>query len=155
MSQPIELSKITIIQDERPNRRAYIANFKEPFHYGVHGGVKDFYKVEPKVEYPSTLDHIVASAGGWLTGTLSGALEARQIPTFPDKLKANVEGFIEAPEGVLKITRIRCHFEVKVPQGKKEAAERALNTFERGCPVAQTLKGCVEFEYHWDIEEYE
>jgi hypothetical protein len=31
---------------------------------GVHGGVKAFYKVEPEVEHPSTLDHIVASAGG-------------------------------------------------------------------------------------------
>jgi uncharacterized OsmC-like protein len=86
---------------------------------------------------------------------LSGALEARKIPTYPDKLKANVQGVIEAPEGVLKITRISCHFDLKIPQGTREAAERALNTFERGCPVAQTLKGCVQFEYTWDIEEYE
>jgi hypothetical protein len=64
MSEPIEISKITIIQDEGPNRRAYIGNFTEPFYYGVHGGVKAFYKVEPEVEHPSTLDHIVASAGG-------------------------------------------------------------------------------------------
>jgi hypothetical protein len=64
MSKPIEISKIKIIQDERPNRRAYIGDFKEPFYYGVHGGVKDFYKATPEIEYPSTLDHIVASAGG-------------------------------------------------------------------------------------------
>jgi hypothetical protein len=64
MSEPIELTKIRIIQDERPNRRAFIADFPEPVYYGVHGGVKNFYKVEPKVEYPSTLDHSVASAGG-------------------------------------------------------------------------------------------
>jgi uncharacterized OsmC-like protein len=62
---------------------------------------------------------------------------------------------IEAPEGVLKITKIRCHFELKVPQEKKDAAERALGIFDLGCPVAQTLKGCVEFDYSWDIEEYE
>lgn len=64
MSKPIEISKIKIIQDERPNRRAFIGNFSEPVYYGVHGGVKDFYKVEPEVEMPSTLDHIVAAAGG-------------------------------------------------------------------------------------------
>jgi hypothetical protein len=64
MKEAIEISKITIIQDERPNRRAYIGNFEEPIIYGVHGGVKNFYKVEPKEEHPSTLDHIVASAGG-------------------------------------------------------------------------------------------
>lgn len=64
MSEPIEISKITIIQDERPNRRAYISNFKEPIYYGVHGGVRDFYKAVPEIEYPSTLDHIVSAAGG-------------------------------------------------------------------------------------------
>ncbi|MFG6116739.1 hypothetical protein ACGTN9_16430 [Halobacillus sp. MO56] len=64
MSDPIEISRITIIQEERPNRRAYIADFEEPIHYGVHGGVKDFYKAVPETEHPSTLDHIVSAAGG-------------------------------------------------------------------------------------------
>lgn len=79
----------------------------------------------------------------------------RKIPTYPDKLKTAVEGIIEAPEGVLKITKIRCRYELKIPRGKKAEAERALAVFERGCPVAQTLKGCVEFEHSWDIEEYD
>ncbi|MFB4164942.1 MULTISPECIES: hypothetical protein [Alteribacillus] len=64
MSDPIALTKITIEQDKPPHRLAYIDGFEEPFHYGVHGGVKEFYGVEPETEYPSTLDHIVASAGG-------------------------------------------------------------------------------------------
>ncbi|MBB6453281.1 hypothetical protein HNQ94_001729 [Salirhabdus euzebyi] len=64
MGKPIEVSNIKIIQDERPNRRAYIAGFEEPFYYGVHGGVKEFYKASPELEYPSTLDHIVSAAGG-------------------------------------------------------------------------------------------
>lgn len=79
----------------------------------------------------------------------------RKIPPYPDKLKTTVEGTIEAPEGVLKITKIKSHFHVKIPKGKREAAERALNTFDKGCPVAQTLNGCVEFIHSWDIEEYE
>ncbi len=45
-------------------RRAYIANFKEPVRYGVHGGIKDFYKMEPEEELPSTLDHIVSAVAG-------------------------------------------------------------------------------------------
>lgn len=61
---PVEFTKITIIQDERPNRRAYIHPFEEPLLFGVHGGVKQFYGMEPKEERPSTLDHIVAAAGG-------------------------------------------------------------------------------------------
>ncbi len=66
MSEPIELTKITIIQKDTANkiREAYIGEFKEPVMYGVHGGVKKFYGVETNPEYPSTLDHIVASAGG-------------------------------------------------------------------------------------------
>nr|WP_263327355.1 hypothetical protein [Neobacillus sp. Marseille-Q6967] len=66
MSKPIALTEITIIQKDTPNkiREAYISGFEEPVLFGVHGGVKEFYGVEPKVEYPSTLDHIVAAAGG-------------------------------------------------------------------------------------------
>jgi len=150
---PIETTKITIMQDERPNRRAYIEGFEEPLHFGVHGGVKEFYGVEPEIEYPSTLDHIVSAAGGWLTGTLAGALEAREISTFPDKLKGHFEGIIEEEKGILKITRIRCHYELKIPIDKIKEAKRALDVFEQGCPVAQTLKGCIEFEHSWEIEK--
>ncbi|MBM7661943.1 putative OsmC-like protein [Bacillus mesophilus] len=56
---------------------------------------------------------------------------------------------------MLKITEIQCHYELKVPIGKRDAAERALQVFEAGCPVAQTLKGCVKFKHTWTIEEYE
>ncbi|WP_456274968.1 OsmC family protein [Bacillus sp. AK031] len=89
-----------------------------------------------------------------MVGTLSGALEARKIPTSPDKVTAEIQGVIEAPEGVLKITRINCHYKLKVPEGKRATAERALSVFEKGCPVAQTLKGAIEFNHSWDIQEY-
>ncbi|TLS36963.1 hypothetical protein [Pseudalkalibacillus caeni] len=66
MSKPIELTEIKIIQKDTANkiREAYIGDFEEPVMYGVHGGVKEFYGTEPETEYPSTLDHIVAAAGG-------------------------------------------------------------------------------------------
>jgi uncharacterized OsmC-like protein len=53
----------------------------------------------------------------------------------------------------MKITRIQLHFDLKIPKGKRDEAERALAVFERGCPVAQTLKGCVQIDYDWEIEE--
>ncbi|WP_108021469.1 OsmC family protein [Melghirimyces profundicolus] len=90
-----------------------------------------------------------------MTGTLSGALEARNIPAKGGQLTAEFKGTIEAPDKVLKITRIDCHYHLTIPKGKREAAERALNTFERNCPVAQTLKGCVEFHHEWTIQEQE
>lgn len=66
MSEPIALSEISIIQKDTPNkiREAYIKGFDEPIYFGVHGGVKEFYGTEPETEHPSTLDHIVAAAGG-------------------------------------------------------------------------------------------
>lgn len=65
MGEPIELTKIRIVQEEPPNRLAYIAGFEdEPLVFGVHGGVKQFYGYEGDVAHPSTLDHIVAAAGG-------------------------------------------------------------------------------------------
>lgn len=66
MSEPIALSKVTVFQKDTANKvkEAYIDGFDEPFKFGVHGGVKEFYGVEPEVEYPSTLDHVVAAAGG-------------------------------------------------------------------------------------------
>lgn len=66
MSDIIELTKITIFQKDTANkiREAYIGDFKEPVMFGVHGGVREFYGVDTDPEYPSTLDHIVAAAGG-------------------------------------------------------------------------------------------
>ncbi len=64
MGEIVHVSKSKIYKDKGTVRRAYIENFDEPFYYGVHGGIKDFYKVEPEVEYPATLDHIVAAVAG-------------------------------------------------------------------------------------------
>jgi len=50
----------------------------------------------------------------------------RDIPAPPDKITAAVEGDIEAVDKVLRITRIRVRYDLKVPKGKREAAERAV-----------------------------
>ncbi|PTL39757.1 OsmC family protein [Alkalicoccus saliphilus] len=81
-------------------------------------------------------------------------MDARQIPPYPDKLRTEVQGTIEAPDGIMKITKIHCHYHIQVPEGKKTQAERVLPVFEKKCPVAQTLKGCVELIHDWTIEEY-
>jgi uncharacterized OsmC-like protein len=149
----VHLSKVRVIQEKRPRRRAYIGDFPDPIYFGVHAGVAAFYKMTPEVPLPSTLDFLVAAAAGWLTGTLAGALEARGIPSNPDKLWTEAEGTIEAPEGVMKVTRIGVTYHLSIPAGKRAEAERALSVVERGCPVAQTLKGCVRLEYRAEIEE--
>jgi hypothetical protein len=64
MGELIHVSRIRIVKDKGPDRRAYIEPFPEPVRYGVHGGIKKFYGVEPAEELPTTLDHIVAAVAG-------------------------------------------------------------------------------------------
>ncbi len=64
MGELIHTSRVKIYKDKGPMRRAYIENFSQPLRFGVHGGIKKFYGVEPKEELPTTLDHIVAAVGG-------------------------------------------------------------------------------------------
>ena len=51
-------------------------------------------------------------------GTLATVLAGKKIPTFADRFQADVEGDIEDVGGVLKITKIRVRYTLKVPPGK-------------------------------------
>jgi hypothetical protein len=60
----IHTSHIRIHQDEPPERRAFVKGFDEPIEFGVHGGIKHFYGMEPRRDVLSTLDHMIAAVGG-------------------------------------------------------------------------------------------
>jgi len=77
----------------------------------------------------------------------------RGIPSYPEKLSAEVEGDIEDIDGVLVITRIRVRYRMKVPKDKRAAAERALATHEQKCPAATSVKRGIAVEWKADIEE--
>lgn len=77
----------------------------------------------------------------------------RGIPSHPDKLSSAVEGDIEDVDGVMKITRIRVRYSIRLPAGKKDEAERALSVHERGCPAAMTVKDCIAIEWSAEFEE--
>jgi hypothetical protein len=66
MTNAIHFTEIQVYQIDTINKikKAVITGFNDPIIYGVHGGVKEFYKAAAEVECPSTLDHIVAAAGG-------------------------------------------------------------------------------------------
>jgi len=64
MGTPVHTSQITITREGGPTRKAMIKGFAEPVYYGVHGGIKRFYKVEPEKEHAATLDHIVGAVAG-------------------------------------------------------------------------------------------
>lgn len=88
-----------------------------------------------------------------MTGTLAGALDARQIPTYPDKLTADVEGYIEAVDGKPRITRVKVHYHLKVPTGKKAEAERAIGIHEQHCPVSQSVRRGIDVEFDGTVTE--
>jgi hypothetical protein len=64
MGQIVHTSRIVITREKGPTRKALIEGFAEPVYYGVHGGIKNFYKVDPEKEHAATLDHIVGAVGG-------------------------------------------------------------------------------------------
>jgi len=62
-------SHIRIEKHEGSHRTAYIENFAEPVHFGMHGGIKRFYQDKysrkvPGPEYPATLDYVIAGIAG-------------------------------------------------------------------------------------------
>jgi len=59
-----------------------------------------------------------------MMGTLARFLAEKDIPTPEDRYQAHVEGDIEDIDGVLKITRIRVNYGLKVPPGKTELPGR-------------------------------
>ncbi len=61
MGKLVHRSVSRIVRESGPTRKAIIQGFPGEVHYGVHGGIKDFYKVEPEEEHPATLDHIITA----------------------------------------------------------------------------------------------
>jgi hypothetical protein len=61
MGEVVHTSRSRIFREEGPTRKAVIEGFPQEVFYGVHGGIKHFYKVEPKDEHPATLDHMVTA----------------------------------------------------------------------------------------------
>jgi uncharacterized OsmC-like protein len=83
---------------------------------------------------------------------LGSALDARGIKSA-ENLVAEVEGDIEDVEGVLKITKIRLKYRLKIPSGVRQKAERALELYSENCPAYQTVKGCIECSWSAEMEE--
>jgi hypothetical protein len=64
MGEIVHTSRILIVRENGPTRKAMIEGFDQPIYYGVHGGIKKFYRVDPETEHAATLDHIVGAVGG-------------------------------------------------------------------------------------------
>ena len=86
-------------------------------------------------------------------GTLARVLAGKEIPTPDERFWADVEGDIESVNKILKITQIRVKYNLKVPQGKTDAAKEALSSYLSLCPAAQSVIGCINISDEATIEE--
>ena len=64
MSDPVYRSRVRIQKFEGPYRHAYIEPFEEPIEFGVHGAIAEFYGRDTAKPIATTLDYVVAAAGG-------------------------------------------------------------------------------------------
>ena len=64
MPDVVHTSRLRIERVRGPIRQAFLDGFDTPIRFGVHGGIKKFYGVEPDEEIPTTLDYIVGAVGG-------------------------------------------------------------------------------------------
>jgi hypothetical protein len=66
MGEVIHVTRARVVKEPgRGMKTAYLDAFPDiPVPYGIHGGIKNFYKAEPEVERPATLDHLVMAVAG-------------------------------------------------------------------------------------------
>jgi uncharacterized OsmC-like protein len=87
-----------------------------------------------------------------MMGTLATVLAKKKIRTFQDRFRAEVTGEIEAVDGVMKITRIRVHYFLKLPDDQREDARQALENYIHLCPGAQSVTGCIDLNHELTLE---
>jgi organic hydroperoxide reductase OsmC/OhrA len=87
-----------------------------------------------------------------MMGTLAGGLAGKRIPTPEDHYWADVEGDIEDVNGILKITRIRVHYHLKIPKEKAADAREAFSSYLVRCPAAQSVIECIQIQDQLMIE---
>lgn len=81
-------------------------------------------------------------------GTLRGALAGRKVEFDRESYQATVEGRIVGIGRTIRIRSIHVHYDLAVPAGAREAAERALHLHPEGCPAHQSVKDAIEVT--WD-----
>ncbi|MGO9145616.1 MAG: hypothetical protein ACLQDF_04540 [Desulfomonilia bacterium] len=88
-----------------------------------------------------------------MMGTLATVLAGKKIPTPEDKYWAEVEGDIEDVNGILKITRIRVNYHLRLLQEKIGEAKEAFSLYLPFCPAAQSVIGCIDIRDDLTIEQ--
>jgi len=68
-------------------------------------------------------------------------------------LTSEVRGEIEKDGNVVVIKRIHVTYHLKLKPEQRETAERVLDFHADKCPVARTIKGCVDITTDLNMED--
>src|ERR1039457_3626343 len=148
-------SKVRIEHLAVPNNRATLPPDNDTVLFGVHDEIADHYKIAPGSFEPhaATLDYIIASAGGCLTGTFGGALAGRGVVLGKECLTADVTGDIEKEDdNVLVIKRIHVKYHLIASSEFKEKILRAYEVHAPTCPVYRSLSPGITITTELDWE---
>jgi uncharacterized OsmC-like protein len=88
-----------------------------------------------------------------MMGTLATVLAKKKIRTFQDRYMATVTGDIEEVNGVLKITRIHVHYNLKLPAEKRPDAEEAFINYITLCPAAQSVIEAIKITHDLEMAD--
>ena len=86
-------------------------------------------------------------------GTLAAVLAKKKIRTFQERYMATVTGDIEDVNGVLKITHINVHYDLKLPADKRADAEAAFNNYITLCPAAQSVVEAITITHKLEMAD--
>jgi len=156
MSDVIYTSAVRIDHLGVPYNQAILPAETEPVLFGVHGAIAEHYRISPDMAKPraATLDYIVASAGGCLTGTFGGMLAARKVALGSGGLTADVRGEIEREEdNVLVIKRIHVVYHLATSGEDREKVDRSYGLHAMKCPVYRSLSPGIAITTELDWQE--
>jgi organic hydroperoxide reductase OsmC/OhrA len=87
-----------------------------------------------------------------MMGTLATSLAGCRISTTRDRYRAEVEGDIEDVEGILRITRIRVHYYLRLPAECEADARAAFESYLERCPAAMSVRGAIDVQHALELE---
>jgi uncharacterized OsmC-like protein len=88
-----------------------------------------------------------------MMGTFATVLAKSKIPTPSERYRADVSGDIEDINGVLKITRIRVHYSLKLKPEQRKAAEAAFKVYLPHCPAAQSVIAAIKIDHELEMQD--
>jgi uncharacterized OsmC-like protein len=155
MPKLLHLSKVKVHKEAKKKKikAVQIEGFPTVVRMGLHGGVAEYFKIQPDEPLPTTLDYVVAAIGGCMTGTVAGVLEARGVNADPERLDVAAEGRIEEIDGKMLLTHVTLTYQIKVPKDKRASVDRALEHHEDLCAVSASVRRGITIEWRAEIEE--